>query len=155
MKLKKIIGFSLATAMMGLCFYYLATSISGQWGDFKSIAKNINLLTLVIVMFVFTVEYLFESEFVQLILRYQSRPIPLLRVTGMFYLSGLAKYLPLKGVDVLGRFYLFQKVGVLKSETLASIVFEALYSITGTLLIVSLMLMQIEFSNLFLTFSTF
>jgi len=153
MKLKKIIGLVIGLFITGLCFYYLGSSISDQWGEFKGLVKNISISFLFFVLVTFSIEYLFETKFVQLILRYQGKVLSLNSVTGIFYLSGLAKYLPLKGVDVLGRFYLFLKAGVSKSASLVTIIFEALYSITGTLLVICLMLVQTRFSNVFITLS--
>jgi len=152
---KKTIGIVLSLIITSVCFYYLADSFICQWEEIRVLINNIRYSYVALFFLVFSLEYVMESWFVVKILSYQGITRPLSTVTGIFYLSGLAKYFPIKGVDIIGRFYLFLKIRVSKSDCMAYIIFEAMYSITGTMLVICLMLLNLKSGSLMLAFIGF
>jgi uncharacterized membrane protein YbhN (UPF0104 family) len=133
-KVYHILGIVLGAVVFALSLFYLCIAVRNNWLSLSARLHQIRIPFCVAALAVLLIAYLYEPRIWQNILSRLGFRIPAAKATGIFYLSSLALYLPVKAVDLVGRIMLLKRTGCPIEIGGASVFYEAWLSLAASMM---------------------
>ncbi|MFC1584829.1 lysylphosphatidylglycerol synthase transmembrane domain-containing protein [Fibrobacterota bacterium] len=128
--------------IIAACLFYLLRGVFDQWSEIKRITLNLTGTLFALSMILLALSFFFEASAWNTALAVLGKRLALHKATGIFYLTVLMNYLPLKGAGPGSRVMVAKFAGVPLDKGLASILLESWYSLAASGLIVILFLFR-------------
>ncbi|MDI3534970.1 MAG: glycosyltransferase 2 family protein [Thermosediminibacterales bacterium] len=146
-QISKFIFYSLGI----LIIVFLGKNLADNWREIKEFSLNVNIKLLCSSLIIYIIYLFCMAIGWNLILFSMKIKMPLNKAIIIFYLSQLARYLPGGVMNLFGRVYLAQKVGIAKTVTVSSLILEMFYNVSSGFILAIIFLKDLYNQNILLS----